>query len=1631
MGLDELYFEKLSKDRSESADMLEKPSMRGVKRSVVDKYSDQAHFIYELLQNADDASAISARFVLEKEHLIFAHNGTRLFSISNPDTEESDYENGILGDINSITSIAQSSKTESSIGKFGVGFKAVFQYTETPYIYDPNYRFKIERFIVPVRLDRDFSLRGDDETLFVFPFNHPVTSPKEAHEDIFNKLKSLVYPLLFLQRLQHVSFSCEEIVGSYEKRVEKTYCYDDIEIQLISLKKSIGDESIQDRLWLFSRCDEKQRRYSVGFFIDDEEKLRPVKQAAFCFFPTKVNTNLNFIIHAPFLLTDSREGIRAGVEHNVDMVAKLARLSANAILLLKRIGEQEQKRLIDDSILRIIPLDRMQFSNYANSKDHISFLPFYDAIRMVMEKEYILPTRESFVNAPNAYWAANPRITELISDEQLCEITGNKHAQWAFLTISRNDTRRFDPIFLYLDSLVKTYIDEDTIIGGRVRDKINGIDGEFIEEQTVQWLYSFYKWLSESKRRRDLILQKPIFLDQEGKATAAYDSNDQHILFMPIEDTTGYRVVHASLLADIETCKFLEDLKIQRPTLRDRIYNQILPRYKDGNTAVSMNDFKLLFDFYCKSSYENMDDFIEVLRQYRILKGYAIDDNQVKYDKACKMYLPTKELQEYFIMVPGTYFAAFDEYLAVVGEAKEKYLISFLSELGIKKSIEIIWEPKNLAWNTRCHTTKENIKFYYPFPKATRYRIWTNKCITGCEEVISYIVNSREKSQSVILWNSLLTVIKDNGYSLKRLLKGKCEYYFRRKMIDEYDSPIVCWLKNIRWIVNKNGDFVNAGELTKTDLAEEYDTVSPEAVELLDFLEIPEPIIESEDLLTESQREKIRLADLILEHGYTEQDIQAFLEYQERKKRTEGYQNYSNDPNTDQVEDEGLDYLQDDEVTKTEELGKRHLNKTTSRVVRDIISRTKDEPSAEKREEIWTEEETDSDDYTPSLVDYSKKIERAKQRSAEEIDRIAYLEILQEKAQNLPRYSYGWFKTLLELESLIGNETNTNNREISICFAKVELEPGTKRTLVLKHPSRYIPQFMEDLADVPLILQIGNERKTIAIEVASIKSYTLRVKLKSDEAIHDINLEEVTQASITARSPAFLLEELRKQFGKMNLSEDFDMQKNLVRNIEFVFGPPGTGKTTYLANKVILPLIEKTSDCRILVLTPTNKAADVLTHRIMEVSSDASYEDWLVRFGITGDEELEQSPVFRDKSIDIRELIKSVTITTIARFPYDFFMPNGERLYLNELRWDYIIIDEASMIPLINIIYPIYKKTPIKFVIAGDPFQIEPITAVDLWRNENIYTLVKLDSFIEPKTFPHKYKVELLTTQYRSIPEIGEIYSKLSYGGVLQHYRKAESRKKIILDKGIDMEPLNIIKFPVSKYESIYRAKKLHGKSAYQIYAALFTHSYVCYLSDTMAMQNPGMRIRIGVIAPYRAQADLIDKLLASSKMPEEIEVQVGTIHGFQGDECDIIFAVFNTPPSITDSKEMFLNKCNIINVSISRAKDYLFILMPDDNTENVTNLKLIKRVEGLIKCTDAWTEKLTPDLEQEMFGDKEYLENNSFSTGHQSVNVYGIPEKCYEIRSEDDAVDIQVHYELNNEVTTEKVIVVTNEEMM
>lgn len=307
---DNIYFDHLTRHRGKLADALDDPALRGVKTSVVEKYSDQAHFIYELLQNADDAQAKSVRFELQKDKLIFAHNGSRRFSVSNPATEEEDSANGGLGDINAITSIANSNKREreASIGKFGVGFKSVFQYTSTPHIYDPNIFFKIERFIVPTKINDDFIGRKTDETLFVFPFDHSERDALEAYEDISEKLRSLDYPLLFLSYLEDISFETSESSGLYSKSIKQMQLFGDTVAEQINLTQYDSKELYEDNLWLFSRKDSNGNYIqSVSFSMTKKILLQDNIQPSASFLQKREQILTLLSTHRSYLLTVVKE----------------------------------------------------------------------------------------------------------------------------------------------------------------------------------------------------------------------------------------------------------------------------------------------------------------------------------------------------------------------------------------------------------------------------------------------------------------------------------------------------------------------------------------------------------------------------------------------------------------------------------------------------------------------------------------------------------------------------------------------------------------------------------------------------------------------------------------------------------------------------------------------------------------------------------------------------------------------------------------------------------------------------------------------------------------------------------------------------------------------------------------------------------------------------------------------------------------------------------------------------------------------------------------------------------------------------------------------------------------------------
>ena len=181
----------------------------GIKRLLTDLYPDNAHFIYELLQNAEDVEASEVRFILNTDSVEFEHNGSRLFSIS---------------DVESITNIGKTTKKDdpTSIGKFGVGFKAVFAYTSTPEIKSGEYHFRIRDLVVPDTEGLFPRTLDENRTHFFFPFNNPQKPAEKACAEIEKSLRQLDEgALLFLKNIRKIEYRLPDSKSGSLERMKK------------------------------------------------------------------------------------------------------------------------------------------------------------------------------------------------------------------------------------------------------------------------------------------------------------------------------------------------------------------------------------------------------------------------------------------------------------------------------------------------------------------------------------------------------------------------------------------------------------------------------------------------------------------------------------------------------------------------------------------------------------------------------------------------------------------------------------------------------------------------------------------------------------------------------------------------------------------------------------------------------------------------------------------------------------------------------------------------------------------------------------------------------------------------------------------------------------------------------------------------------------------------------------------------------------------------------------------------------------------------------------------------------------------------------------------------------------------
>ena len=130
---------------------------------LANRYDDRTHFIYELLQNAEDALAKrvgwtgqrSIRFELSERELRVSHFGK-------PFDE---------ADVRGICGIGKSTKDITQIGRFGIGFKSVYAFTDGPEVHSGEEDFWIKSFVWPIAAPG--IQRETSETIIVMPLRNP------------------------------------------------------------------------------------------------------------------------------------------------------------------------------------------------------------------------------------------------------------------------------------------------------------------------------------------------------------------------------------------------------------------------------------------------------------------------------------------------------------------------------------------------------------------------------------------------------------------------------------------------------------------------------------------------------------------------------------------------------------------------------------------------------------------------------------------------------------------------------------------------------------------------------------------------------------------------------------------------------------------------------------------------------------------------------------------------------------------------------------------------------------------------------------------------------------------------------------------------------------------------------------------------------------------------------------------------------------------------------------------------------------------------------------------------------------------------------------------------------------------
>ena len=863
-------------------------------RIITEKvYSDRTHFVYELLQNAEDACERKRKSTGEKDFKI-------CFKLSKENLEVR--HNGIIfqdSDIKRICDIEEKDIEEEDIiqiGKFGIGFKSVYAYTQSPKIYSGDNSFYIKNLVLPYRVERRTDLT-DGETLFFIPFNHKEITPEEAYEKIGYRLKNFgMRTLLFLRNISEISWEMDGVSGKYLRTCEFKDGY-----RWVALHK---DDKIDEKWLVFEKqiqADDNGRLMEVAYLVkEDVDKnttniVKAENTKLVTYFPTEKETHLHFLIQAPFNTTATRENI-LNDNWNKTLISEISDFVAESITKVKSL------KLLDVDFLNTLPIEIEYFSEETNL-----VRPIYDKVKeKLSSEEELLPTSDNeFVSAKKALLARGSDLRNLLLSEQLNILFDRTH--WLDESITKNKA----------DSLRKYLVDELKILKIGPKRFAEAIDRKFIEQQTDKWLSKFYEflvdqralWRKEYYSQPDGILRsKPIIRLEDGKNVAPFDKDGKPLAYLPpSNEKTAKSIKRPFPTVKIDSIssdaiKFLKDLGLTEPDAVDIVLKYIFPKYRPwkkgwerGNEKDlnhldledNLHDVKWIVKAVKKSkSHPRKDELISNLRQTEFLycqnmayycQNMANGGEYWGYYSSFSedvIYVGSTDIENKDI---ETFFEGNDEIWLLDERYKDVVDIETLKLLGCKDKIEVSFrQPK---WNDYVIISDSH----------SRHERGLDGFDPDCEiEGLEFALENINIEKSKIIWKLLK---KHYGKISGTIEKATRQDYSNKEEQKHKFSKMGKLLTNSKWVYgNKEAPQLHLpSEILLSEISEEYDNF-PEKQIIGEKLGFKTPIIKEIEKIKGNMSKEIQdKLDLVvdIEKCGLEDEIKKLIRKNKESKKSD------------------------------------------------------------------------------------------------------------------------------------------------------------------------------------------------------------------------------------------------------------------------------------------------------------------------------------------------------------------------------------------------------------------------------------------------------------------------------------------------------------------------------------------------------------------------------------------------------------------------------------------------------------------------------------------------------------------------------------------------------------------------